>query len=110
MSYRTQIDQTYQSLKRAQQKLSSKISRYDLYQSDLLHYIENEKYDAAMGSQLLKKLKENRIARRKYKKEQEEVFRMLQALDTFYAKHPSKKYHYRIADKEHILDVNLEGK
>lgn len=49
--------------------LVNSLSELDLEQQDLLHYIENEKFNAVDGYKLSKKIKEIRTERRKVKNE-----------------------------------------
>lgn len=50
-------------------ELTKIISKYDLQEQDILHYIEMKKFDAVMGSMLMKKLKEITMNRRTAKEE-----------------------------------------
>jgi hypothetical protein len=81
-------------------------SKYDLAEQDILHYIEFEKYDAATGARLLKKLKEIRIQRREIKSEYEELQSILHkiknaGLNNY--KRPQKTYSYRTVTLESVL-------
>lgn len=101
MSYKTQIEQTLSSLKREKKKLAQKLSQHDLYEQDLLHYIEFEKYDAVIGSKILKKLKENRRGRRLVKDELNKIDCAISALKAYFEKPKrGKKYHYKILKKD----------
>ena len=46
------------------EELSSKLSELDIKTQDILHYIENENFNASQGCILAKKIKELRIERR----------------------------------------------
>jgi len=55
------------------EEAKNKLSNVDKIESEILHYIEIGSYNAAQGSQLIKKLKEVRQVRRGYKAEYEEI-------------------------------------
>lgn len=79
---------------------------YDMQEQDILHYIEFEKYDAATGSRLLKKLKEIRIGRRDIKNEYEDLQSILRRLDNAGLKgyhRKQKRYEYRTVTVSSIL-------
>lgn len=65
VEYNSLLDRANKRLK----ELSRIISEYDLQEQDILHYIEMKKFDAVMGSVLMKKLKEITMERRTAKEE-----------------------------------------
>lgn len=80
-------------------ELSVLLSRYDNEEQDLLHFVENEKYDAVTMVKVAKELKEVRLARRVIKVELEQVQSMRDQL--------SQKNHEKFAKKtyEYKTDV-----
>jgi len=56
-------------------------SKIDILQQNILHYIELEDYNAAQGSQLVKKLKEVRKARRVIKEQVKELSALVDKLN-----------------------------
>lgn len=65
IEYNNLLDRANKRLK----ELTKIISEYDLQEQDILHYIEMKKFDAVMGSMLMKKLKEITMNRRTAKEE-----------------------------------------
>ena len=65
VEYNNLLDRANKRLK----ELAKTISEYDLQEQDILHYIEMKKFDAVMGSMLMKKLKEITMERRTAKEE-----------------------------------------
>ena len=59
-----EVQELYKRLKRDYEEAKVRESEIDILQQNILHYIEIENYNAAQGSQLIKKLKEVRKARR----------------------------------------------
>jgi len=57
MSYTEKINVLYIEMKKRYQDLDTLKRQYDLIEQDILHYIEFEKYNAVIGSKLLKKIK-----------------------------------------------------
>ena len=68
-----EVKELYQRLLRDREEMREKESQIDILQQNILHYIELENYSASEGSQLVKKLKEVRKARRKIKHEASEL-------------------------------------
>lgn len=98
-SFERKIEQRYN-------ELHKKKSKYDLEEQDILHFIEFEKYDAVVGSKLLKKLKETRKYRREIKDEYESLQSILKRLNNAGLcdyKRPKKSYTYRTVTLESIL-------
>lgn len=60
-------------LSKRRKELESQLSMYDTEQQDLLHFLENEIYDAVVMVKIAKQLKINRLTRRKIKVELEQL-------------------------------------
>ena len=65
--------QFLRDLAKRRTELYEQLSQYDNEEQDLLHFIENEKYDAVTMVKVAKLLKDNRLARRKIKVELEQL-------------------------------------
>ena len=61
------LQNEFQNIKKKQSDLKQRLSRTDLIQEDLLHYIENHKFSAAEGYQLCKSIQAIRDERREIK-------------------------------------------
>lgn len=80
-------------------ELSVLLSRYDNEEQDLLHFVENEKYDAVTMVKVAKELKEVRLARRVIKIELEQVQSMKDQL--------SQKNHEKFAKKTYVYKTDV---
>lgn len=92
------INEVYAAFHKRFSELDTMKGEYDMQEQDILHYIEFEKYDAATGSKLLKRLKEIRIGRREIKNEYEDLQSILRRLNNAGLKNykrKQKKYTYR---------------
>lgn len=80
-------------------ELSVSLSKYDNEEQDLLHFIENERYDAVTMVKIAKQLKEIRVARRGIKVELQQIQSMNDML--------SRKNHEKFAKRayEYKTDV-----
>lgn len=68
MSQAIQMKQQFMlDLTKRRDELSEQLKQYDHQEQDLLHFIENEKYDAVVMVKVFKQLKENRQIRREIK-------------------------------------------
>ena len=77
-------------------ELSEQLSRYNNQEQDLLHFIENERYDAVVMVKVAKQLKDNRQARRAVKVEIDQVNSMMSVLaKKNLSKFAEKTYEYR---------------
>lgn len=106
MCHATKLNEYVSNLRKRFKELDKFKSDYDLAEQDILHYIEFEKYDAATGSRLLKKLKEVRISRREIKDEYEELQSILHKINNAGLsnyKRPNKTYTYRTVTLESVL-------
>jgi len=70
--------------------LYGQLSRYDLQIQDLLHYIENEKYDAPTGSKIIKEIKNIRKLRRDVKIKIDKLHPMIEGMKAIVLK--SQRY------------------
>ena len=77
----TEVQTLYDRLKTDYKDAKAKESAIDILQQNILHYIEIENYNAAQGSQLIKKLKEVRKARRIIKAQCNELQVLVSRLD-----------------------------
>ena len=77
-------------------ELIALLSKYDCEEQDLLHFIENEKYDAVTMVKVTKELKDVRISRRVIKVELEQVKSMKDQLSNKnHEKFAKKTYKYK---------------
>ena len=86
----TDTKRFYSSVTHDYEDARNRLSNIDKLESDILHYVELGNYNAAQGSQLIKKLKEVRQIRRGYKKDFEEITLVYERLNK--ANIPSLKY------------------
>ena len=110
MDYIRDFNEYCQKINERYQELTEEMSKVDLEQEDILHFLELGTYNAATMMKVTKRLKEVRERRRKIKDE----FVMVQAVHSRIGK-PSltntvqKKYTYKttvlqdISDKKHIV-------
>ena len=65
MSQATQMKQQFLlDLAKRRKELFEQLSQRNHEQQDLLHFLENEKYDAVVMVKIAKQIKENRLLRR----------------------------------------------
>ena len=76
-----EVQLLYKRLKEDYKEAKARESEIDILQQNILHYIEIENYNAAQGSQLVKKLKEVRKARRAIKAQCSELQALVMRLD-----------------------------
>lgn len=107
MTYSEKLNDFELDLRIRYNELDRLKSECDLAEQDILHYIEFEKYDAATGAKLLKRLKEVRRERRSIKNEYEElqsILRRMKNAGLHCFKRPNKTYTYRTITLESILN------
>ena len=80
-------------------ELFKQLSLYDNQEQDLLHFIENEKYDAVAMVKVAKQLKETRLARRAIKIELEQIQSMRDQL--------LQKNHEKFAEKSYVYKTDV---
>lgn len=97
MVHVTQMRQDFlKDLAKRNKELREQLSQYDMEEQDLLHFIENEKYDAVTMVKVTKLLKENRLARRQIKVELEQLQSVRDAIaHRKLQKFAEKSYTYR---------------
>ena len=81
MSHTKEMTDLYNKFKERYRTLGQSLSKYDLLEQQILHYIEIEKYSAASGSLILKKLREVRLLRRDVKEEYYELEGIIHRLE-----------------------------
>jgi hypothetical protein len=113
MGCQAKVRVAYESLKRSHDALYKQLSACDKYETDLLHFVEFESYNAAAGARALKQLKLNRKKRRAVKDEIAATDKLISQLRTYLENGSTepenpKVYHYRTAEKEDILNVDVE--
>ncbi len=103
------VNTEYEALSKAQ-------SRIDLIQQDLLHFLENEIFDAYTGYKVAMKLKKTRIQRREIKDRIEMIEGVRQRLgcggflkdsvwgDLEKYQNDTRQYRYRVISKEKIKE------
>lgn len=91
--------QFLQDLTKRRKELNVLLSKYDNEEQDLLHFVENEKYDAITMVKVAKELKEVRLARRVIKIELEQVQSMRDQL--------SQKNHEKFAEKSYVYKTDV---
>ena len=100
MSQAVQMKKQFlQDLTKRRNELNVSLSRYDNEEQDLLHFFENEKYDAVTMVKVAKQLKEVRVARRAIKVELEQVQSMRDQL--------SQRNHEKFAEKSYEYRTNV---
>ena len=69
--YSEQLLEIYSDIKYDFETLTNELSQVDLYEQDVLHMIENGKFNASDGYKFAKMIYDNRIKRREIKNELE---------------------------------------
>jgi len=69
--YSEQLLEIYSDIKHDFETLTNELSQVDLYEQDVLHMIENGKFNASDGYKFAKMIYDNRIKRREIKNELE---------------------------------------
>jgi len=91
-NYSEQLLGIYSDIKHDFETLTNELSQADLYEQDVLHMIENGKFNASEGYKFAKMIYDNRIKRREIKNELEPLQQLktsfidknIQALNTSY--------------------------
>lgn len=99
-----------QKIAKERKRLAAELSRYDSYQSDLLHYLEFEPCDAVTSAKIMKTLKTNRKNRRVIKDQINRLNSMTDKLKNnvnvnIFEKPKNKKYSYRVANPNNIFEM-----
>ena len=108
-NYSEQLLGIYSDIKHDFEKLTNELSQSDLYEQDVLHMIENGKFNASDGYKFAKMIYDNRIKRREIKNELEPLMQLktsfidknIQALNTA---------HQAVIIKDNILTNLTENK
>jgi len=108
-NYSEQLLNIYSNIKQDFETLTNELSQSDLYEQDVLHMIENRKFNASDGYKFAKMIYDNRIKRREIKNELEPLQQLktsfidknIQALNTS---------HQAVIKKDNILTNLTENK
>ena len=100
MSQATQMKQQFLlDLAKRRKELFEQLSQRNHEQQDLLHFLENEKYDAVVMVKIAKQIKENRLLRRAIKVEIDQLNSMSSIL--------SRKNLLQLAEKDYEYRTDI---
>jgi isocitrate dehydrogenase len=100
MSQAVQMKQQFLwDLAKRRKELSEQLSQYNNQEQDLLHFLENERYDAVVMVKVAKQLKDNRLSRRAIKVEIDQLNSMSSIL--------TKKNLLKFAEKDYEYRTNI---